>query len=76
MERNETEKSRCKALTDLIAAMDKQFGKGTLMRIGDGPVDPIPVFPSGSLALDLALGIGGIPRGRMVEVFGPDCASR
>jgi len=76
MERNETEKSRCKALTDLIAAMDKQFGKGTLMRIGDGPVDPIPVFSSGSLALDLALGIGGIPRGRMVEVFGPESTGK
>ncbi len=67
---------RTKELEELIAALDKQFGQGTLMRIGDGPAERFPVFPSGSLSLDLALGIGGIPRGRIVEVFGPESTGK
>ncbi len=67
---------RYKELEDLIAALDKQFGQGTLMRIGDGPAERFPVFSSGSLSLDLALGIGGIPRGRIVEVFGPESTGK
>ncbi len=68
--------ARYKALEELIAALDKQFGQGTLMRIGDGPAEKFPVFSSGSLSLDLALGIGGIPRGRIVEVFGPESSGK
>jgi len=63
-------------LESLIVALDKQFGKGSLMRIGDGPVQQFPVFPSGSLKLDLALGVGGIPRGRVIEVFGPESSGK
>lgn len=65
-----------KEIEELIAAMDKQFGQGTLMRLGDGPADKVPTFPSGSLALDFALGIGGLPKGRIVEVFGPESSGK
>jgi len=70
------QEQREKELERLITALDKQFGKGTLMRIGDGPIEQTPVFPTGSLNLDLALGIGGIPRGRVVEVFGPESSGK
>jgi recombination protein RecA len=63
-------------LESVIAAMDKQFGKGTVMRFGDGPVERVPTFPSGSMNLDLALGIGGVPRGRIIEVFGPESSGK
>ena len=63
-------------LEGVIAAMDKQFGKGTVMRFGDGPIERVPAFPSGSLMLDAALGIGGVPRGRIVEVFGPESSGK
>jgi recombination protein RecA len=63
-------------LEGVISAMDKQFGKGTVMRFGDGPVERVPSFPSGSLLLDAALGIGGVPRGRIVEVFGPESSGK
>lgn len=73
MARNE---GRGKDLEALIAAMDRQFGKGSVMRYGEGPVEPVATFPSGSLALDLALGTGGVPRGRVVEVFGPESSGK
>jgi len=63
-------------LDRLIAAMDRQFGKGAVMRYGDGPVERVPVFPTGSISLDRALGIGGIPRGRIVEVYGPESSGK
>lgn len=67
---------RLKQVEEIIALLDKQFGQGTLMRIGDRPIEKVPVFSSGSLALDLALGIGGIPRGRIVEVFGQESTGK
>lgn len=63
-------------LDRLISAMDRQFGKGAVMRYGDGPIEKMPVFPSGSIALDRALGIGGIPKGRIVEVYGPESSGK
>lgn len=63
-------------LEALLAAMDKQFGKGTVMRFGTGPIEAIPAFPTGSMALDAALGVGGVPRGRIVEVFGPESSGK
>jgi recombination protein RecA len=68
--------SRFQVLDELVQSMDKQFGKGTLMRIGEKPSDAFPVFSSGSLSLDMALGIGGIPKGRIVEVFGPESSGK
>ena len=65
-----------KELEALLAAMDKQFGKGTVMRFGAGPIEAIPAFPTGSMALDAALGVGGVPRGRIVEIFGPESSGK
>lgn len=63
-------------LDRLIATMDRQFGKGTIMRYGDAPVERVPVFPTGSISLDRALGIGGIPKGRIIEIYGPESSGK
>jgi recombination protein RecA len=70
------ETQRLRELEGVIAALEKQFGKGTVMRIGDGVVDQVPVFSTGSLTLDAALGVGGIPKGRIVEVYGPESGGK
>ena len=67
-----TEKDREKALDSALAQIERQFGKGSLMRLGDSERVPIEVIPTGSIALDIALGIGGLPRGRIVEIYGPE----
>ena len=66
-----------KALTAALGQIEKQFGKGSVMRLGDGSATPnIQVIPTGSLTLDLALGIGGLPRGRVVEIYGPESSGK
>ena len=67
---------REKALETALAQIDRQFGKGSVMRLGDDTRPPIEVIPTGSIALDVALGIGGLPRGRVVEVFGPESSGK
>ena len=68
---------REKALGLAIDQIEKQFGKGSVMRLGEAAtMSPVEALPSGSLALDLALGIGGIPRGRVTEIFGPGSDTR
>jgi recombination protein RecA len=67
---------RGKALEVALAQIDKQFGKGSVMRLGDEGRAPIAVIPTGSIALDVALGIGGLPRGRIVEVYGPESSGK
>ena len=67
---------REKALDVALAQIDKQFGKGSLMRLGDRAAVPIEVIPTGSIALDIALGIGGLPRGRIVEIYGPESSGK
>ncbi len=67
---------REKALEQALAQIDKQFGKGSVMRLGDEGRAPIEVIPTGSIALDLALGIGGLPRGRVVEIYGPESSGK
>lgn len=68
---------RVGAIKSLIASLEKQFGKGAVMALGDEAItDDVRVIPSGSLALDDALGIGGYPRGRIVEVFGPESSGK
>src|ERR1044072_5030361 len=62
---------REKALSLALAQIDKQFGKGSVMRLGERPVMQMQVIPTGSIALDVALGVGGLPRGRLVETYGP-----
>ena len=65
-----------KALDLALANIEKQFGKGSLMRLGDEAAVQVPAIPSGALALDIALGIGGLPRGRVVEVYGPESSGK
>ncbi|MGO4805780.1 recombinase RecA [Arthrobacter sp. 2MCAF15] len=67
---------RQKALDAALAQIDKQFGKGSVMRLGDEVRAPIEVIPTGSIALDVALGIGGLPRGRVVEIYGPESSGK
>jgi recombination protein RecA len=67
---------REKALDVALAQIDKQFGKGSIMRMGEKTSMGIEVIPTGALALDLALGVGGLPRGRVVEIFGPESSGK
>ena len=67
---------RDKALDLALAQIDKNFGKGSVMRLGEGVRQPIAVIPTGSIALDVALGIGGLPRGRVVEIYGPESSGK
>jgi recombination protein RecA len=67
---------REKALGLALAQIDKQFGKGSVMRLGERPVTQMQVIPTGSIALDVALGIGGLPRGRVVEIYGPESSGK
>jgi recombination protein RecA len=70
------DKDRIKALDMAISQIEKNFGKGSIMRLGDREVADVPVIPTGSLALDMATGIGGYPRGRVVEIFGPESSGK
>ncbi|MFI0466461.1 MULTISPECIES: recombinase RecA [Saccharopolyspora] len=65
-----------KALELALAQIDKQYGKGSVMRLGDESRAPIEVIPTGSISLDVALGIGGLPRGRIVEIYGPESSGK
>ena len=67
---------REKALELALAQIDKNFGKGSVMRLGEEVRQPISVIPTGSIALDVALGIGGLPRGRVVEIYGPESSGK
>jgi len=67
---------REKALDAALSNIDKQFGKGSVMRLGDEVRAPLEVIPTGSVALDIALGIGGLPRGRVVEIYGPESSGK
>ena len=67
---------RSKALALALTQIDKQFGKGSVMRLGEDSRPPVAVIPTGSVALDVALGIGGLPRGRIVEIYGPESSGK
>ncbi len=67
---------RDKALDAALANIEKQFGKGSIMRLGDETRAPLEVIPTGSIALDVALGVGGLPRGRVVEIYGPESSGK
>ncbi|MGZ4628732.1 MAG: recombinase RecA, partial [Oryzihumus sp.] len=67
---------RSKSLDAVMAQIEKQHGKGAVMRLGDDVRPPIEVIPTGSIALDVALGIGGLPRGRVVEIYGPESSGK
>ncbi|MGO2665348.1 MAG: recombinase RecA, partial [Mycetocola reblochoni] len=67
---------REKALETALAQIDRQFGKGSVMRLGSDERAPVEVISTGSIALDVALGVGGIPRGRIVEIYGPESSGK
>jgi len=67
---------KSKAMGAAVSQIEKQFGKGAIMRMGDKELVRIPSIPTGALALDLALGIGGVPRGRIVEIYGPESSGK
>jgi recombination protein RecA len=67
---------RDKALETALAQIERQFGKGSIMKLGDEGRVPVEVIPTGSIALDIALGIGGLPRGRVVEIYGPESSGK
>ncbi len=74
--RKNLDANRDKALDLALSQIDRQFGKGSVMRLGDKTRTPAEVIPTGSLALDVALGIGGLPRGRVVEIYGPEASGK
>ncbi len=67
---------KLKALQAAMAKIDKDFGKGTVMKLGDEHVENVEVIPTGSIGLDLALGVGGYPKGRIIEIFGPESSGK
>jgi recombination protein RecA len=67
---------RAKAIEAALAQIDKQFGKGSIMRLGSRETIDVPAIPTGSLSLDAALGVGGVPRGRVIEIFGPESSGK
>ncbi len=69
-------KEKLKSLQLTMDKLEKSYGKGTIMKLGDDPVDDIEVIPSGSLGLDHALGVGGYPRGRIIEIYGPESSGK
>ncbi len=70
------ESNKSKALHAALGQIEKQFGKGSVMRLGDAAAQQVEVIPTGSLGLDIALGIGGMPRGRVVEIYGPESSGK
>ena len=73
---NDINAAKLKALQATIDKIEKDFGKGTIMKLGDQPQWDVQVIPSGSVALDHALGIGGYPRGRIIEIYGPESSGK
>src|SRR5450432_2476083 len=71
-----TIKEKMKAVASAIAAIEKQFGKGAIMPLAGGDVAEVSVVPTGSVGLDLALGVGGLPRGRVIEIYGPESSGK
>ena len=67
---------RGKAIDLAFAQIEKQFGKGSIMRLGSKEIVPIAVIPTGAISFDAALGVGGFPRGRVVEIFGPESSGK
>ncbi len=76
MSKKEVNVEKLKALQLTIEKLDKAFGKGSVMKLGDSPVEKVEVIPTGSVSLDLALGINGYPKGRVVEIYGPESSGK
>ena len=75
-EPNKLSATKARDLETAISTITKSFGEGAIMRLGSQVSRPIEVIPSGALAIDLALGVGGVPRGRIVEIYGPESSGK
>ncbi len=75
-EKAQVNKEKLKALQLTMDKIEKSYGKGSIMRMGDKPIENIPAISSGSIALDLALGVGGFPKGRVIEIYGPESSGK
>lgn len=75
-QQNELKQQKLKALEATLSKIEKDFGKGSIMKLGDHAIENVPVIPSGSISLDFALGVGGYPRGRVIEIFGPESSGK
>lgn len=73
---NNDKLAKLKALEATISTIEKNFGKGSIMRLGDEPIEQIPVISTGSIGLDAALGVGGFPKGRIIEIYGPESSGK
>nr|WP_321408377.1 recombinase RecA [uncultured Carboxylicivirga sp.] len=73
---NKVNQEKLKALQLTMDKIDKTYGKGTIMKMDDASIEDVPVIPSGSIALNLALGVGGLPRGRIIEIYGPESSGK
>ena len=76
VERKSDEEEKKKALESVFAVIEKEYGTGSIMKLGDTHVASVDAIPSGSLTLDMALGVGGFPRGRVIEIFGPESSGK
>lgn len=70
------DENKKRALAAALSQIEKQFGKGSVMRMGDRVIEAVEVIPTGSLMLDIALGTGGLPKGRVVEIYGPESSGK
>ncbi|MBV6573719.1 DNA recombination/repair protein RecA, partial [Acinetobacter baumannii] len=70
------DENKSKALQAALSQIEKQFGKNTVMRLGDNTVQAVEAVSTGSLTLDIALGIGGLPKGRIIEIYGPESSGK
>ncbi|HFQ90784.1 MAG TPA: DNA recombination/repair protein RecA, partial [Desulfobulbus sp.] len=73
---NAQREGRLKSVDNAITQIQRQFGKGSIMRLGSDERENIPVIPTGTLSIDLALGVGGLPRGRVTEIYGPESSGK
>jgi recombination protein RecA len=72
----EDKEGRAKAIDIALSQIEKQFGKGSIMKLGSREVQDVPTIPTGSISIDAALGVGGLPRGRVIEIFGPESSGK
>lgn len=75
-EENDPQKAKLNALQQALGKIEKSFGRGAIMKLGDDSVENVEVIPSGSIGLNYALGVGGYPRGRIIEIFGPESSGK
>ncbi len=73
---NKIKQQKLKALTLTLDKIDKDYGKGAIMRMGDSAIEDVAAIPSGSISVDMALGVGGFPRGRVIEIYGPESSGK